>query len=151
MRTWLYLSSVCVCFLQSALCRSSQPLAGLLGRSAEDEQMIQSILRSSPSTKTLHVLDTRPRVRPSHTPHSMCVVYALGDREVVSLSIRLPVPCLQLNAMANRAAGKGYEAAGYYPNTNYQFYNIQNIHVMRESLQRLIEGDIIITSIWCGL
>ena len=46
----------------------------------------------------------------------------------------------QINAMANRAVGKGYEAAGYYPNTSYQFYNIQNIHVMRESLQKMLEG-----------
>ena len=43
--------------------------------------------------------------------------------------------------MANRAAGKGYEASGYYSNTDYQFYNIHNIHVMRESLQKLIEGQ----------
>ena len=47
----------------------------------------------------------------------------------------------QINAMANRAAGKGYEASGYYSNTDYQFYNIHNIHVMRESLQKLIEGQ----------
>jgi myotubularin-related protein 6/7/8 len=91
---------------ESALCRSSQPLAGLLGRSAEDEQMIQCILTASPNSDTLNMMDTRPRI----------------------------------NAMANRAAGKGYEAAGYYPNTSYQFYNIHNIHVMRDSLQKLIEG-----------
>ncbi|CAI8047738.1 Myotubularin-related protein 6 [Geodia barretti] len=92
---------------QSALCRSSQPLAGLMGRSQEDEEMIQCILKASPNTSTLHVMDTRPRI----------------------------------NAMANRAAGKGYEASGYYSNTDYQFYNIHNIHVMRESLQKLIEGQ----------
>ena len=53
---------VCVFVVQSALCRSSQPLAGLLGRSSEDEEMIQCILKASPNTTTLHVMDTRPRV-----------------------------------------------------------------------------------------
>ena len=50
--------------VQSALCRSSQPLAGLMGRSQEDEEMIQCFLRASPNTPTLHVMDTRPRVCP---------------------------------------------------------------------------------------
>ena len=58
-----------------------------------------------------------------------------------SLCLTGPV-WFQINAMANRAAGKGYEASGYYPNTDYQFYNIQNIHIMRDSLQRLIEGKL---------
>ena len=47
---------------------------------------------------------------------------------------------LQLNAMANRAAGKGYENTGFYNNVTYQFVGIQNIHIMRESLQKLVEG-----------
>lgn len=42
--------------------------------------------------------------------------------------------------MANKAAGKGYESTDHYSNVIYEFHNIQNIHVMRESLQRLIEG-----------
>ena len=43
--------------------------------------------------------------------------------------------------MANRAAGKGYENTGFYNNVTYQFIGIQNIHIMRESLQKLVEGD----------
>jgi len=42
--------------------------------------------------------------------------------------------------MANRAAGKGYENTGFYNNVTYQFIGIQNIHIMRESLQKLVEG-----------
>ncbi|XP_065920109.1 myotubularin-related protein 8-like isoform X2 [Dysidea avara] len=45
----------------------------------------------------------------------------------------------KLNAMANRAAGKGYENTGFYNNVTYQFIGIQNIHIMRESLQKLVE------------
>lgn len=42
--------------------------------------------------------------------------------------------------MVNKAAGKGYENTDHYNNVDYQFYNIQNIHAMRESLQKMIEG-----------
>ncbi|KAM3935268.1 phosphatidylinositol-3,5-bisphosphate 3-phosphatase MTMR6 [Leptodactylus fuscus] len=45
----------------------------------------------------------------------------------------------KLNAMANRAAGKGYENADNYSNIKFQFVGIENIHVMRSSLQKLME------------
>lgn len=47
---------------------------------------------------------------------------------------------LKLNAMANRAAGKGYENEDNYSNIRFQFVGIENIHVMRSSLQKLLEG-----------
>ncbi|XP_040179891.1 myotubularin-related protein 8 [Rana temporaria] len=46
----------------------------------------------------------------------------------------------KLNAMANRAAGKGYENEDNYPNIRFQFIGIENIHVMRGSLQKLLEA-----------
>jgi len=50
--------------------------------------------------------------------------------------------CLcQLNAMANRAAGKGYENEDNYSNIRFHFQGIENIHVMRNSLQKLLEGE----------
>ncbi len=42
--------------------------------------------------------------------------------------------------MANKAKGKGYESTDHYTNVIYEFFNIHNIHVMRESLQKLVEG-----------
>ncbi|TSN95686.1 Myotubularin-related protein 7 [Bagarius yarrelli] len=45
----------------------------------------------------------------------------------------------KLNAMANRAAGKGYENEDHYTNIRLQFIGIENIHVMRSSQQKLIE------------
>uniref|UniRef100_A0A8C1U0V7 Myotubularin related protein 7a n=1 Tax=Cyprinus carpio TaxID=7962 RepID=A0A8C1U0V7_CYPCA len=45
----------------------------------------------------------------------------------------------KLNAMANRAAGKGYENEDNYCNIKFQFIGIENIHVMRNSQQKLIE------------
>uniref|UniRef100_A0A8C2A5C6 Myotubularin related protein 6 n=1 Tax=Cyprinus carpio TaxID=7962 RepID=A0A8C2A5C6_CYPCA len=45
----------------------------------------------------------------------------------------------KLNALANRAAGKGYENEDNYSNIRFQFVGIENIHVMRGSLQKLLE------------
>lgn len=39
--------------------------------------------------------------------------------------------------MANRAAGAGYESQANYPYSRLEFYNIPNIHVMRDSLKTL--------------
>ncbi|MGH0153740.1 UNVERIFIED_CONTAM: hypothetical protein FKN15_061212, partial [Acipenser sinensis] len=45
----------------------------------------------------------------------------------------------KLNAMANKAAGKGYENEDNYSNIKFQFIGIENIHVMRNSLQKMLE------------
>lgn len=45
----------------------------------------------------------------------------------------------KLNAMANRAAGKGYENEDNYYNIKFQFIGIENIHVMRNSQQKMLE------------
>lgn len=42
--------------------------------------------------------------------------------------------------MANRAAGKGYENEAFYENMKFKFLGIENIHVMRSSLQKLIDS-----------
>ena len=91
---------------QAAICRCSQPLAGVGRRSEEDEAMIGSLLRANPNRPYLYVVDTRPKI----------------------------------NAMANRAAGKGYENVDFYQGVVFQFLGIQNIHVMRESQQKLIDA-----------
>jgi len=43
----------------------------------------------------------------------------------------------RINAVANQAKGGGYEDSDSYPNTELVFLDIQNIHVMRESLRKL--------------
>ncbi|CAH1963252.1 unnamed protein product [Acanthoscelides obtectus] len=45
----------------------------------------------------------------------------------------------KINAMANRAAGKGYENENFYENIKFHFLGIENIHVMRSSLAKLVE------------
>ena len=44
--------------------------------------------------------------------------------------------------MANRAAGKGYENVENYDNVKFQFIGIENIHVMRQSQQKMLEGQL---------
>ena len=46
----------------------------------------------------------------------------------------------KINAMANRAGGKGYESEAFYANTKFVFKGIENIHVMRESQGKLIDA-----------
>lgn len=47
----------------------------------------------------------------------------------------------KINAMANKAAGKGYENEANYNNIQFHFIGIENIHVMRSSLQKLVEAS----------
>lgn len=43
--------------------------------------------------------------------------------------------------MANRATGKGYENENFYENIKFQFFGVENIHIMRSSLGKLIESE----------
>ena len=49
--------------------------------------------------------------------------------------------------MANMAAGKGYEDEKNYSNIKFQFVGIANIHIMRASLQKLVEGEILLVGL----
>lgn len=48
--------------------------------------------------------------------------------------------------MANKASGKGYENESFYSDIKFMFLGIENIHVMRSSLQKLIDGIFFIFS-----
>jgi myotubularin-related protein 1/2 len=43
-----------------------------------------------------------------------------------------------VNAVANMTKGGGYESEENYINAEFHFLDIQNIHVMRESLRKVI-------------
>jgi len=51
-----------------------------------------------------------------------------------------------MNALANRAGGKGYENDKHYENIHFCFKGIENIHKMRGSLQALVNGLSLTTS-----
>ncbi|XP_048174794.1 myotubularin-related protein 8 isoform X1 [Corvus hawaiiensis] len=105
----------------AALCRCSQPLAGFSARCLEDEQMLQAIREANPGSPF------------------MWLYFLCACMSVKSLGILLLFLYHHLNAMANRAAGKGYENEDNYENIRFKFIGIENIHVMRSSLQKLLE------------
>jgi len=45
------------------------------------------------------------------------------------------------NAYANAAMGKGFESPEFYHNSARYFLGIENIHVMRDSLNKLLDGS----------
>jgi hypothetical protein len=105
------------------LWRSSQPKAGVSGTSYQDERLIDQIARS------------------------MVAIHSNNLRYQKSNSISLPqvepllfiVDCRsRTSAMANRAAGAGYESQANYINTRLEFYNIPNIHAVRDSYKSLV-------------
>jgi len=49
--------------------------------------------------------------------------------------------------MANRATGKGYENENFYENIKFHFLGIENIHVMRSSLLKLLESKYLLYSV----
>lgn len=46
----------------------------------------------------------------------------------------------RINAIANKAAGKGYENENFYENIKFHFLGIENIHTMRNSLNKMIDS-----------
>ncbi|XP_063475312.1 myotubularin-related protein 6 isoform X3 [Symphalangus syndactylus] len=128
---------------KAAICRCSQPLSGFSARCLEDEHLLQAISKANPVNRYMYVMDTRPKRR----MQSWWAAQKDIGRIIVRISskirndekIRESNEKKRLNAMANRAAGKGYENEDNYSNIRFQFVGIENIHVMRSSLQKLLE------------
>ncbi|XP_059000026.1 myotubularin-related protein 6 isoform X3 [Mustela lutreola] len=128
---------------EAAICRCSQPLSGFSARCLEDEHLLQAISKANPVNRYMYVMDTRPK----HRMQSWWATQKDIGRIIVRISskiwndekIREIDEKKRLNAMANRAAGKGYENEDNYSNIRFQFVGIENIHVMRSSLQKLLE------------
>jgi hypothetical protein len=95
---------------KAALCRSSQPMAGLSGNTIEfDRKLCLSIKNAAPMQLPLRIADARPR----------------------------------LNANANAVQGKGFENVtflGGAANVSLVFLDIENIHVVRSSFNKVKEG-----------
>ena len=95
---------------EATLWRSSQPKAGVSGSCSSDEKMLDAISRSTNSNAA------RSRYN--------AVIYIIDCRSRAS-------------AMANRAAGAGYESQTNYPSSKIDFYGICNIHAVRDSYKSL--------------
>ncbi|XP_059129520.1 myotubularin-related protein 6 isoform X1 [Peromyscus eremicus] len=128
---------------EAVICRCSQPLSGFSARCLEDEKLLKAISAANSGNHYMYVVDTRPK----HRMQSWWDTQKDIGRIIVRISskiwndekIRENDEKKRLNAMANRAAGKGYENEDNYSNIRFQFVGIENIHVMRSSLQKLLE------------
>jgi rhodanese-related sulfurtransferase len=108
-----------LCWLKSdngaTLWRCSQPKCGVSGSCTQDEEMLAAIAR---------LTYNNPKFRTKRY-----------NQELV-LNI---VDCRsRASAMANRAAGAGYESSANYPSCRIDFYNIPNIHAVRDSYKNLL-------------
>ncbi|CAG8555607.1 1044_t:CDS:2, partial [Paraglomus brasilianum] len=103
---------------QSSITRSSQPMVGIkLKRSPQDEKLIEAIFQ----TNRLFV-DGQTKT-----------VYGSTQRNLI-VDARPTI-----NIMANRAMGAGTEHMDNYKNCQKQQMGIDNIHVMRESLAKIVD------------
>lgn len=104
--------------------RSSQPKAGVSGSSEHDEKFLDYLAKSCVG---MHIGSV-----PAGNPNT--------HRRGPGFPLLNIVDCRpRASAMANRAAGAGYETQTNYPNTRLDFFNIGNIHDMRKSLQALVQ------------
>lgn len=107
----------------AAIIRCAQPLVGMSGvRSTHDENYVQRLRQATPAN---------------------------GDKA----STDCPAPVIHIidtrpamNAIANKAGGKGYESDKYYENIVFTFKGIENIHKIRQSLRQLVTS--LGTSAW---
>ncbi|KAL7413156.1 protein-tyrosine phosphatase-like protein [Mrakia frigida] len=114
----------------ASITRSSQPMVGLKNsRSVQDEKLIESIFQThlAPTTSYAPTLDSP---RPTHHPNvygATCTNLIIDARPTT-------------NAMANVAKGAGTENMEHYKGGKKAYLGIENIHVMRDSLSRVVEA-----------
>jgi myotubularin-related protein 1/2 len=114
----------------ATLWRSAQPKAGVSGSNAHDEMYLDIIANSQNPAGHAAVID---RMR------SRAQTVAQEKNRKPSETFLHIVDCRPMaSAMANRAAGAGYESHANYPNCRLEFYNIPNIHVMRDAYRQMM-------------
>jgi len=93
-----------------SITRSSQPMVGIKqNRSMQDEKLVEEIFATAKQNKSQNYKNLIVDARSS------------------------------TNAMANIAMGAGYENVEHYKGSRLEYLKIENIHVVRDSLNRLIE------------
>jgi len=100
-----------------SITRSSQPMVGLTNnRSVQDEKLIEAIFQSHWASES-----------PSAKIYGATATNLITDARPTT------------NAMATFAKGAGTENMDYYKNARKVYLGVDNIHVMRESLARVID------------
>ncbi|ODQ50914.1 phosphatases II [Saitoella complicata NRRL Y-17804] len=145
-----YLHSVNGC----SITRSSQPMVGLKqARSIQDERLVKSIFETTPGS--------HPHPTLSHSTSSTSLSSTTSNSNSNSTnptSVLAPAapPSLYgggcgsdnlivdarptINAMSNNLIGAGTENMEHYPDAKKVYLGIENIHVMRDSLNKVIEA-----------
>jgi myotubularin-related protein 1/2 len=101
--------------------RSSQPKAGVSGSCTQDIRMLDVIARSTSAQRQKDNAARQSAVAVS----TDSVLYIVDARS-------------RNSAMANMAAGAGYETQNYYSSCRLDFYNIPNIHAVRDSYKGML-------------
>ncbi|EFP85974.1 hypothetical protein PGT21_025965 [Puccinia graminis f. sp. tritici] len=110
----------------SSITRSSQPMVGFKNaRSIQDEKLIEAIFHS-------HSLHTGP-VAVGDQPSQQVVYGATSSNLIIDAR---PTT----NAMANTVKGAGTENMEYYKGCRKAYLGIDNIHVMRDSLGKVVSA-----------
>ncbi|RYG66886.1 hypothetical protein EON64_08680, partial [archaeon] len=103
-------------YTAATLWRSSQPKVGKNGSCMQDEKLLDAIARS--------ILSAHKGGHAKSQYHTSPTLYIIDCRSRTS-------------AMANYAAGAGYESTSNYPTCKLDFYSIPNIHAVRDSYKSL--------------
>lgn len=135
---------------QSSITRCSQPLVGLKNsRSAQDERLVDSIFQSHVSPETGYGANSIEYGYGSSQANFPPTAYAASAAPVIpaassiygATTTNLIVDARPTtNAMANVAKGAGTENMENYKGAKKAYLGIDNIHVMRDSLNRLVEA-----------
>ena len=108
----------------AALCRSSQPMVGIVGNQCNyDQFLILSIQVASVSS------------HPDCSPDITESLAHIDEQGPPPLIIFDPRP--MVNAMANTVVGAGFESSQSYRNCQVRFLGIANIHSVRESFIKM--------------
>lgn len=124
----------------ASITRSSQPLVGLNNRSMQDEKLIEAIFTShlfadpESSTAQAAIAAGRSNVPTGNAATDRGNVMAIYGATTTNLIIDARPTT---NAMANRAKGAGTENMEHYKGCKKVYLGVDNIHVMRDSLQRI--------------
>ncbi|TKY87075.1 hypothetical protein EX895_003752 [Sporisorium graminicola] len=126
----------------ASITRSSQPMVGLKNaRSIQDEKLIEAIFTShhfaDPESITAKAAaDASGGAAASSASGAPAVATVYGATTTNLIVDARPTT----NAMANVAKGAGTENMEYYKGCKKSYLGIENIHVMRDSLNRLTDA-----------
>lgn len=133
---------------QAVIVRCSQPLVGMSGKRNKDDERYLEMIREANDTVKLTIFDARPSVNAvankvggTKRSYKGWEIIKQILRNIIMLKLAFPSwiicsPTGRRSPSALQATGGGYEG-DEYQNAELVFLDIQNIHVMRESLKKL--------------